>query len=206
MTNHPATSEVRCSDCDKPPRTPNAKRCAGCHAAAKKARARAAYDENPEKGRATSRAWRAANPEKAKSSYTEWRAKNVAQENARFRAWYQQNVDRQRRRSIEWCRKNPGYSKRRYANNPEAKKARELKRRSMGSVDVLLRAAVNDAAGGICSYCLRRAALTMDHVLPISRGGSHGPENLVMACAACNSAKGTRTPLEFAFDIWRRPA
>jgi 5-methylcytosine-specific restriction endonuclease McrA len=50
-----------------------------------------------------------------------------------------------------------------------------------------------------CQYCGgRRAAgeLTLDHVQPRSRGGRSTPENLVAACARCNTRKGDRTPEE----------
>lgn len=52
---------------------------------------------------------------------------------------------------------------------------------------------------GLCYYCRARMgdAYTMDHVVPVSRGGSNSPENLVLACRSCNSRKGTRLPHEW---------
>ncbi|XP_042481056.1 uncharacterized protein LOC122061705 isoform X1 [Macadamia integrifolia] len=44
-----------------------------------------------------------------------------------------------------------------------------------------------------CQYCSSRHSLTVDHVLPISRGGEWKWENLVTACAKCNSRKGQMT-------------
>ncbi len=43
-----------------------------------------------------------------------------------------------------------------------------------------------------CAYCDRLAVLTVDHVVPLDRGGSHYPENLVPACQSCNSSKRNR--------------
>lgn len=37
----------------------------------------------------------------------------------------------------------------------------------------------------------------IEHQTPVSRGGSRGPENMVWACASCNSRKGTRTLEEY---------
>lgn len=51
--------------------------------------------------------------------------------------------------------------------------------------------------GNRCVYCGLSADLTLDHVIPKSRGGSHEPENLVTACRPCNSSKGARTPEEW---------
>ena len=50
--------------------------------------------------------------------------------------------------------------------------------------------------GGLCVYCADKAE-TMDHVIPLSRGGKHEPENLVPACKKCNFAKHTKTPAEW---------
>ncbi|HZR82155.1 MAG TPA: HNH endonuclease [Candidatus Binatia bacterium] len=47
-------------------------------------------------------------------------------------------------------------------------------------------------AAGVCHYCGRRvgaSALTMDHVVPIIRGGRSTRGNVVPACKACNDAK-----------------
>lgn len=58
-----------------------------------------------------------------------------------------------------------------------------------------------------CQYCGRqpgRALLTMDHVLPRSRGGTLAWENVVAACAPCNQRKGSRLPIECGM-VPRRP-
>lgn len=43
-----------------------------------------------------------------------------------------------------------------------------------------------------CQYCGNTQRLTIDHVIPRSKGGSHTWDNVVTACASCNSAKGNR--------------
>lgn len=50
-----------------------------------------------------------------------------------------------------------------------------------------------------CQYCGAKKApgdLTLDHILPRSRGGDNSPMNIVTACVACNNRKGNRTPSE----------
>jgi 5-methylcytosine-specific restriction endonuclease McrA len=47
-----------------------------------------------------------------------------------------------------------------------------------------------------CQYCGTKSDLTLDHVLPRSRGGEDSWENLVTACNQCNVKKGNRTPDE----------
>ncbi|WP_221585850.1 HNH endonuclease [Microbacterium sp. G2-8] len=51
-----------------------------------------------------------------------------------------------------------------------------------------------------CAYC-GRAASTIDHVLPRSRGGADSWTNLVAACVKCNNIKSDRTPQEMGWDL-----
>jgi 5-methylcytosine-specific restriction endonuclease McrA len=51
-----------------------------------------------------------------------------------------------------------------------------------------------------CVYCATLLALdlaTLDHVVPLARGGTSAPGNLVSACARCNRLKGDLLPAEF---------
>ncbi|MGD9696509.1 MAG: HNH endonuclease [Thermoleophilia bacterium] len=47
-----------------------------------------------------------------------------------------------------------------------------------------------------CQYCGATAHLTVDHVVPRSRGGHSSWENVVTSCAPCNLRKGDRLPAE----------
>jgi len=52
---------------------------------------------------------------------------------------------------------------------------------------------------GVCHYCRKHvgpAALTLDHVVPVSRGGTSTKGNVVPACDACNKGKKFLTPAE----------
>jgi len=48
-----------------------------------------------------------------------------------------------------------------------------------------------------CIYCGSHAHLTLDHLLPRSRGGPDTPDNAVWVCQPCNSAKGDRRLYEW---------
>lgn len=56
-----------------------------------------------------------------------------------------------------------------------------------------------------CQYCGTGERLTIDHVLPKSRGGQDTWENLVAACVPCNNRKGNRTPEEAGMQLARPP-
>lgn len=74
----------------------------------------------------------------------------------------------------------------------ERKKARELKRSQWWK---------NLLGRGRCHYCGGRfpaGKLTMDHIVPVARGGKSAKGNVVPACLACNREKKLRTPVEEA--------
>ena len=50
--------------------------------------------------------------------------------------------------------------------------------------------------GYLCQYC-GNDANTVDHVIPISKGGDDQPQNLLSACSKCNYSKGNRTGVFF---------
>ncbi len=59
-----------------------------------------------------------------------------------------------------------------------------------------------------CQYCANLFGthqLTFDHVIPISRGGPTTWENIVTACAQCNTRKGNKTPKEANMALLRHP-
>ncbi len=57
-----------------------------------------------------------------------------------------------------------------------------------------------------CQYCGRNdRLLTIDHVLPRSKGGDDSWENLITACSYCNTKKGNRTPEEASMPPLNQP-
>lgn len=72
----------------------------------------------------------------------------------------------------------------------ERAKARELRKSQWWQ---------NKLNAGICYYCGKkflRSELTMDHLVPIARGGKSTKGNIVPCCKACNNAKKYLTPVE----------
>jgi len=56
-------------------------------------------------------------------------------------------------------------------------------------------------AKGVCHYCSRSVSpgqLTMDHIVPISRGGVSSRGNVVPCCHECNNKKKESLPMEWA--------
>lgn len=76
----------------------------------------------------------------------------------------------------------------------ERQKARELRQGSWWKQQL---------GRGICYHCgekFPKESLTMDHLIPIARGGKSTKKNIVVSCKECNSLKGHRTTVEMTMD------
>ena len=57
-----------------------------------------------------------------------------------------------------------------------------------------------------CQYCgIETRELTLDHIMPRSRGASHGWSNVVSACIPCNHRKAGSTPAEASMGLMKEP-
>lgn len=70
----------------------------------------------------------------------------------------------------------------------------------------ITRRAVFARDGWACQYCGSRSTLTVDHVVPRSKGGGSNWENIVASCAPCNRRKGDSLPDQAGMPLKRKPA
>lgn len=76
----------------------------------------------------------------------------------------------------------------------ERQKARELRQTQWWK---------RQCAKGLCHYCaspVQPADLTMDHIIPLARGGQTTKGNVVTACKSCNTKKKQMLPMEW--EAW----
>ncbi|MCL6482338.1 MAG: HNH endonuclease [Firmicutes bacterium] len=69
------------------------------------------------------------------------------------------------------------------------------------------RARILRREAGRCFYCLRlltRGKWTLDHIVPLARGGTDGTDNLVACCVRCNSSKGALPAEQFLLRLVQR--
>lgn len=169
------------------------------------------------KQNANARAWRAANPERVRANNDAYRMAHPGDNAARTKAWKLANPDRFKARMAAWHALHPESQRRSIAtwwtNHPDYRAAYRLantdKVRAWGRASSSRRRArlrgaratltTRDIAetfiafGMACAYCLRAdVALEVDHVVAISQGGDHVPDNIVPACRSCNARKSGR--------------
>lgn len=70
---------------------------------------------------------------------------------------------------------------------------------------VLTRRNVFKRDGFSCQYCGKTKELTLDHLVPRSKGGKSTWTNLVTACKSCNARKGDYSPDQVGLRLFRKP-
>lgn len=94
--------------------------------------------------------------------------------------------------ALRWRKRNP--DKVREANRRIKAMRRKNERRQWTPADWDRLVARFD---GRCAYCGERKDLTLDHVVPVSRGGRHAAGNFLPACLSCNSSKSSKFLVEW---------
>ena len=118
----------------------------------------------------------------------DYRRRHPERTRARNQAYYAQNGKAVRGQSSKWHVEHPGAT----VMRNRARKARLAGAEGDG-LTVEAWEAILDQYGRRCLACGTKERLTVDHVVPISRGGRHEAANVQPLCASCNASKGART-------------
>ncbi len=134
----------------------------------------------------------------------EYRAKHLEHTNKIQSEWNKANPERRRatlhkyntsdwakRRINNWHRANGWFNQRQYyyAKRTSTTKSQRLTKAQWE--EILLTHHYS------CAYCGVSGKMTQDHIIPISRGGSHIRDNVVPACLRCNQLKSDKPVTEF---------
>jgi 5-methylcytosine-specific restriction endonuclease McrA len=167
------------------------------------------YAKNIEQRRADARQWSAENPEKKKAAWAKWYAANREQQVARAVKRNKENPEKSRAAIKRWEATHPDKMKeiktRWGRNHPEQILAsvhvRNVRIRG-GITEKFLASEIFDRDDWICRICHRSIgrhyrfpdglSASLDHVIPISKGGDHTRANVQSTHLRCNMRKGNR--------------
>lgn len=125
----------------------------------------------------------------AKSS--RWNRLNAVKVAANMRKCRERNPEHFRDYARGWRERNPDKVR-------EGDRAKHRNRRAAaGKVTAEEWREILAAAAGRCAYCARERPLTMDHIIPLCRGGTHDVGNIAAVCLPCNASKGAKD-----LDVW----
>ena len=173
------------------------------------------YQNHKEEHYQRGKEWKQNNPERAKElnreSFRRRYSVRKKELNARAKEWRKNNPEKTKAMMRRWRENNPERAKEYYQENKErfAEYSRNRKARVRGAegfhtfVDI---AEKYNAQHGKCFYCNcdLNYEFHVDHFYPISKGGSNYPDNLVIACPACNYSKNDKMPEEFIASLPNR--
>jgi 5-methylcytosine-specific restriction endonuclease McrA len=108
----------------------------------------------------------------------------------RSRAWRQENAEESRKICRNWKKNNKTRVKELARKRVSKQRIQQDVNNKNPSLQELRRAF--EHFGGACAYCGNTEKLTIDHYVPLSRGGMHASSNIVPACLSCNCSKGAK--------------
>lgn len=146
--------------------------------------------ENYEKARASQRNSVKKNKEYYLGLSKEWYAKNKEHSNELNKKYYYENHDRMRilhkEYGYKWWRENKAKSAS-YRHKRRTREA-ELNR----SFNKQIWESTKKYFDNKCAYCGEERVLTVEHFVPVSKGGSYDINNIIPICKSCNSKKCNR--------------
>lgn len=153
-------------------------------------------EKNKARLKAKAKAYRSDNSERLSEVSRRYYQDNKAARQEYWNGWVSRpgNRDRVRSNSRAWAKENV-----------ERRKTHEARRRALkagASTELVVPSVVFDRDNWVCALCNEsvpknatfpnRLYPTIDHIIPLSKGGSHTYENVQLAHQACNSRKGNR--------------
>lgn len=121
----------------------------------------------------------------------EYWSKNSDKLNRRRRESYKDNPEPFVRSNLKWRSNNPE-KVRAIAKSKKATR-RTVERNAQGSLSPKEWLSVIEKYGNHCLKCKSTNKITMDHIVPLSKGGRNSIENVQPLCVSCNSRKRTKT-------------
>lgn len=157
------------------------------------------YQDNIEKCKRNKSNYRSANRSKYLTKQAEWRKNNRDKVNEWKLNWRLKNKEQINEYQRQYRKKNiEKFRARKWDRTPEQKKMYKLarkarKNKASGYCTQEQFNARWEYYGGLCYLCGSEAT-TVDHIKPLSKGGSNWPCNLRPACRSCNSSKNNKWP------------
>jgi 5-methylcytosine-specific restriction endonuclease McrA len=177
------------------------------HPERKRANRRRNYLENIERYLAQSMKWRSKNLEYHRKLSRDYHRKYAEEMREKGKQWYYANKDKAFERHRRWYHKNKEKAHawlRRWRNTAEGRvrvrllnaKRRALEKAQYAKIEPKEILALMKQYNA-CFYCGKAGNLSLDHVIPLSKGGLNHHSNLVLACHSCNSSKKNKS-----LDAW----
>ena len=149
-----------------------------------KKRSKEYYFNNLEKAKITQRKHYEKTQEKRKRYSKEWAAKNKERVNNNLKRWQSENYEKVRN----------------YKRNCDAKRRKALGNHTSQDILNLYK---QQKAKCVNCMCNIKEKYHVDHIMPLSLGGSNNAKNLQLLCPSCNCKKHAKHPIDWALENGR---
>jgi 5-methylcytosine-specific restriction endonuclease McrA len=156
------------------------------------------YDANPEKYRTAVRESALKYPDRVRARYQRWDEANREQRMHYYREYNDAHRE-EKRQGYRLRRMNMPSERRKtyYAQHNFTRRARLVNALRTERIDKQALIERDKWTCYICGCICIPENITLDHVIPLSRGGTHTADNLRVACKSCNGSKGAKSLHEF---------
>lgn len=162
-------------------------RCKTCTSEVQKIR----YQANQQKMIERSREYRAKNPDKVKATKLAWKRANK-KKNVESAVRYQQKYPEKHVRATSAYRRR---NQDKYRNYAQSRRVRQ----ENNGVFLVTEEEIRKILAQPCANCNSYDRPSLDHIVPISLGGTHSVGNLQNLCMPCNSSKGNKV-----MTVWKK--
>ena len=139
--------------------------------------------------KACAKAYRVANKEHIVARHAAWNAANKEKKAATGAAWYEANKEKKAAASAAWGAAN--------LEKAAASQHRRRARLALNGVNLVTAAETAAIIAQPCMACDAPAPSTVEHLVPVNRGGAHTIGNLAPLCQPCNSSKNDMLWIEW---------
>lgn len=157
------------------------------------------YEERKARRKARHEKWRLGNKDKISEYNKRYREKYKDKEAARKKKYRAENTDKVSEYNKKYYAENKEYNQMRYKKWSKTPRGKELTHdrdtrrshniRAAGLFDLKAWKKKLSILGHMCQHCGTKEHICIDHIVPVSKGGSNHIDNLQPLCRSCNSSK-----------------
>ena len=151
------------------------------------------YDQSKERINANNKIRYEKNKDTINEYQRNYYVQNKSKINAKNRSFYARNIEKQIERRQKYYQTHKEQAKNKY----HVRRARLLS----NGIFVVKEKEIKKITESNCFYCGSKESIQIDHIVPISRGGSHSIGNLIAACSKCNQSKGSKFLTEWKASL-----
>lgn len=113
-------------------------------------------------------------------------------QNKRVRQWVTDNPERRKTHYTDWSHRNPEY-----VNQKNRDRRTRKREQADGYLPTRFKERVIRFYGSKCLKCESTENLTLDHIIPLIKGGRHAVRNMQVLCHSCNASKEARNTKDY---------